>query len=308
MKNVLLVTLSALFFAGCVGTDLINESPVEPEDGYIVINAGKQAIQINETISLTAVTYDASDNPVTGVDVTWASSNSNVISIDATGNITGISIGQVTITASADGFTNGTTMISAFVDPNTIASIEVTPVQAELDVGNTVLLIAVARNGNGDPISNTEFEWSSSNTSVASVNSNGLVTALQSGSSVIYASSGGIRSSDIPITVRGNAKTGNFMGNPNTSYNLSGRAELIQNDGSLLLKFSQDFSSSNGPGLYVYLSRTQSIGSGSVELGELKSVRGAQEYTLNGGNINDFNYVIIHCTPFNVSFGWAELN
>jgi len=304
------IAVSLLLLSGCVGTDLINEASVDTEDGYIVITAEKQSVQINESITLTGTTYNASDNPVNNEGIRWTSSDESIISIDNNGILTGISVGQASVTASAQGFAEATVMISAFADPNAIASIDVTPTQAELEIGGTVMMIAVAKNGIGETIDNITFAWNSTSPNVASVNSNGLVTAMQAGSTNISASSGNIRSQDIQVNVRSatNSKMGTFVNNPGTSYSLSGIAELIQENKNLLLKFGDDFSSSDGPGLYVYLSPTQSVSAGSVELGELKSTTGAQEYNLNNRSMDEFDYVIIHCKPFNVSFGWARLN
>lgn len=54
------------------------------------------------------------------------------------------------------------------------------------------------------------------------------------------------------------------------------------------------------PGVYV--------NSQSVDLGSLRSFTGAQSYAVPPGiGINTYDWVVIHCVPFNVTFGYARL-
>ena len=81
-----------------------------------------------------------------------------------------------------------------------------------------------------------------------------------------------------------------------------------QDNGNLLLQFDDNFLSSNGPGLYVYLSTSNSVGSNSLEVERLNSTQGQQLYTIQGDiELDAYSWVIIHCKPFNVTFGYAEL-
>lgn len=75
-----------------------------------------------------------------------------------------------------------------------------------------------------------------------------------------------------------------------------------------MLNFGSDFSSSNGPGLAVFLSTTSGRNSGSLNLGNLQRNSGNQDYSVSGNvELGDFDWVIIHCVPFNITFGFAEL-
>ena len=91
------------------------------------------------------------------------------------------------------------------------------------------------------------------------------------------------------------------------SYDVEGTATLAElPDGGLVLRFGDDFKSSNGPNLAVYLSATNSVTSSSLKLGDLKATQGAQTYPVQA-DLDQYAYVIIHCVPFNVSFGSARL-
>ena len=70
----------------------------------------------------------------------------------------------------------------------------------ELTVGQTASLAAVARNALGLSVGAVSVTWSSSDYSVADVNSAGVVTAVAAGEAAIYASSGDV-STSLPVRV-----------------------------------------------------------------------------------------------------------
>lgn len=309
MKTFLSISLFALIFlTGCVDTDFINDTQLEPEEGYLRIETSESSLLLNNSLQLMAAAFDASDNEVSDAVISWKSSDESVIAIDNTGLIMANNIGQSVITIMADGFESDSRIISVIQDPNQLASISVTPTSANLTVGTQIQFSAQGLNGNAEPIDGFNFQWNSTDQSIVSINSNGLAEALTSGTAFIYASTDGIQSDNIRVEVSGQSKTGNFQRNPASSYVVEGVATLSIDGDDLLLEFSDDFRCSNGPGLYVYLSNGQSISAGGVNLGELKSTTGAQTYRLSGSNNLKFSHVIIHCLPFNVSFGFAELN
>ncbi|HEX6925877.1 MAG TPA: Ig-like domain-containing protein [Longimicrobiaceae bacterium] len=73
-----------------------------------------------------------------------------------------------------------------------IGSVEVSPASAELEVGETLQLTAVVRDGAGQELPDQTVTWSSSNAAVATVTNTGRVTAVGSGSATITAAAGGI--------------------------------------------------------------------------------------------------------------------
>jgi uncharacterized protein YjdB len=72
-----------------------------------------------------------------------------------------------------------------------VASVTVTPSSAGMEVGETVQLQATARDASGQTLSGRSVSWSSSNTAVTTVDSDGLVTGIGAGSATITASSEG---------------------------------------------------------------------------------------------------------------------
>jgi len=69
----------------------------------------------------------------------------------------------------------------------------------------------------------------------------------------------------------------------------------------------ENFNSSNGPDLHVYISKeAQPVN--YIDLGRLQSVSGNQQYPLTGNiNFSEYKYALIHCQQYNHLFGSAEL-
>ena len=100
---------------------------------------------------------------------------------------------------------------------------------------------------------------------------------------------------------------GTFVGVGDGIHDAGGRAYTIPlEDGSTVLRL-EDFYSTNGPGLRVYLA-TDTRASDYQSLGDLKANRGNQNYEIpDGVDLEKYNHVLIWCEPFSVLFGSAAL-
>ena len=100
---------------------------------------------------------------------------------------------------------------------------------------------------------------------------------------------------------------GTFVGAGDGFHNAEGVAKLIQvGDGTNILRL-ENLKATNGPDLYVYLSRDKTA-SDFVSLGRLKGNMGNQNYEIpNGTNLTKYNNVLIWCRAFSVLFGSAQL-
>lgn len=100
---------------------------------------------------------------------------------------------------------------SAATDPGTkpppaasVASVDVTPQTAEVGIGHTLKLNATPRDAAGNALSGRSVSWSSSNSSVASVDNGGTVIGVAAGNATITASSEG-KSATAAIIVKADA-------------------------------------------------------------------------------------------------------
>jgi hypothetical protein len=101
---------------------------------------------------------------------------------------------------------------------------------------------------------------------------------------------------------------GTFVGVNDGIHNAEGQVKVIKlSNGSNFLRL-EDFRSTNGPDLYVYLSRDKS-NSDFVNLGKLKGNVGDQNYKIpEGTDLSKYDTVLIWCQAFSVLFGSAELD
>jgi Electron transfer DM13 len=108
---------------------------------------------------------------------------------------------------------------------------------------------------------------------------------------------------------------GLFGGAIDVIHHANGTASVYRlSDGSRLLRL-ENFKSTNGPNLYVYLSgnasprnSAQLSEAGDFEVSPLKGNIGNQNYPLPAGlDLSKFKSVVIYCKHFHVVFGSAPL-
>lgn len=151
------------------------------------------SLAVGKTGTLTATVSPA------GTAVSW-SVNNDVVTISGTGTsvtVTAVKAGTATITATAGGETASCTV--TVTDSYTV---EISPTQVSLaSVGQQKQLTAKVKNGNDIVTPTPTITWKSNNTSVATVDQNGLVTAKGSGTTTITASSANATPATCTVTV-----------------------------------------------------------------------------------------------------------
>lgn len=110
---------------------------------------------------------------------------------------------------------------------------------------------------------------------------------------------------EMPDTDAVTLKTGIFLNGPYGTVMGNTRIVRIQNGSWQLLL--QNFYSSNGPDLYVYLSK-EIMPVNFISLGRLRSTTGNQLYNVPGmPSLAEYKYINIHCQQYNHLFGHALL-
>ncbi|HXG27869.1 MAG TPA: Ig-like domain-containing protein [Nevskiales bacterium] len=155
----------------------------------VVPPAATRGVGETQQFAATAV-YDNGDRQALNSGVAWTSSAPAVASIDANGLATALNDGETVITGTHQGFSDTARLT---VTPPVITSITVTPSPVTKRVGETQQFAAAAQYSDGsaeDPA--TGIEWSSSAPAVASIDANGLATALAPGGTEIRARRDGV--------------------------------------------------------------------------------------------------------------------
>lgn len=130
--------------------------------------------------------------------VTWSSSSTSVATIASTGLATAKGAGSTTIQATSGAISGSTTLT---VTNPTLVSIAVTPASDSITVSAIQQFTAMGTYNNGSTQNLTSsVTWSSSSTSVATISSTGLVTAVSAGGTTIQAVLGSVTGST-PLTV-----------------------------------------------------------------------------------------------------------
>ena len=132
----------------------------------------------SKNMQLTAVITPASANIYTGI--TWTSSNDNVVQVNQQGLVKGISNGLATVTAKTE---NGCTAQCRIVVGATIAGINLAPSNSAIEIEEKLQINATI-----EPNTSEEtLIWVSSNSKIATVDQNGLVTGKSHGTVTITA-------------------------------------------------------------------------------------------------------------------------
>ncbi|MDB4293495.1 Ig-like domain-containing protein, partial [Maribacter sp.] len=211
---------------GIFGTASITVTPAFIPVTGISVSPPTAAIDVNATSQFTALILPAD---ATDQRVNWLSGNTAIATVDSDGLVTGIAEGSTTIIAiSAQ---NGTITANATIDvtlPNVpVTGLSVSPASTDLLEGTTLNLIATVSPANA---TNQNLNWITSNSAIATVDGNGVVTALQPGPvsiTTISIANGSITASSAIMVTSSDILVGNIVVDPaNFSLDIGGTQSL----------------------------------------------------------------------------------
>ena len=131
---------------------------------------------------------DSSGHLVSGENVRWQSSDTSIATVDSLGNLQARAIGETEIRAWIRGI-YGRTRVRA--NPVPVASVQITPSQSTVLVGQDQRLTVALLSSFGRPLVGRVVTWETSNASIATVSAAGLVRGLAAGRATITARSEG---------------------------------------------------------------------------------------------------------------------
>ena len=181
----LVAALVAATLASACGDD-----PVEATvPTTVTVSPASVSLQsLDETVQLTATVKDQNGQAMSGIAVAWTSSDPAVGTVDDSGLVTAVGNGTVTVTATAWS-ASGTAAVMVDQVPTEVL---VDPANDTLlTSGDTLRLSADALDSNGNAVAGAVFAWASTDTLVAVVDDEGLVTGVSAGEVEVTATSEG---------------------------------------------------------------------------------------------------------------------
>ena len=167
----------------------VNAEKVALSQSELKLNKGEQG-----KLVMTVTPADFTD------EVTWKSSNTDVVTVDDSGQISAKAVGEATVKVQVGNVSASCSV--TVVQP--VTSISLNKTSLEMDALDTYQLTA---NISPSDAADKRVSWSSSDEKIASVDENGLVTALQKGNAtiIVEAQDGSGVSRTCSVTVKNTA-------------------------------------------------------------------------------------------------------
>lgn len=178
-------------------------TPSQPQTvTSVYVNQSSVKLEVGQSTKVNAVVnpFDVKDT-----SIKWSSSNHGVATVDGNGTITAKAAGTATITATSNMNPNAKATVTVTVTPPPVinaSSVSVDKTSVTLEVGGSTKVSAWV---SPDNTTNKGINWSSENSSVATVDGNGNITAKGAGTTRIVATAASNGSAKAYINVTVNA-------------------------------------------------------------------------------------------------------
>lgn len=196
----------------------------------ITIDPTSWTMEVGDKKTLTATVWPASTG---SGDLSWTSSNSSVATVDGNGKVTAVGVGSANITASYGGSVSATCVVS-------VMGVSLNKTSLTMKPGTTETLVATS------PAMDPVASWTSSDTSVATVSSTGVVTAVADGTTTITVTTEGGYTDKCTVTVSNSYYTINLdAGGNNGTYGYAWTTSSVNPNSSLYYSYQSDSRNQN---------------------------------------------------------------
>lgn len=180
-----LVLLTALLLACELPDDGTGPDVEDPVATTLVIEPATATLDaIGATVQLSARVSDQNGDPMNGAVVAWRSLDADVATVDSLGKVTAVAPGATGVVASS-GEVADTARIEVRLEG---MSLEIVPDSLVFAaIGDSTRLTAVLRDRAGEAVDSAVVVWTSGDTTVATVDAEGLVIARGNGETEISA-------------------------------------------------------------------------------------------------------------------------
>ncbi len=293
----------------CIGVDYVDD-PIDVVNGnkikFVAPSTQTLALRVGESFQVNALYCDPYGLEQQ-VLLNWVSQHPEIATVQD-GLVKAVAKGTATIEAIYRQASSGL-RVTVVDDDEQVASVTIAmPASTVLTPGQMLPLTATVKNIEGDVLTEKSLEWFSENPSLATVSSSGLLTAISTGMVEVHAKSEGVKSNSLVFTISNTTKRiGTFQSAG--GYFSTGTVEIEQVNGKLRITLSADFSASIAAGTYLYLANATNgadVKINGLELGQYTPT-GSKIFETTSASLSQYNYVIVLCKPFGVTFGFAQL-
>ena len=160
----------------------------------VALNKTTLTLDIGKTSNLRATVYPSN---ASNKKCTWSSSNTRVATVDGNGKVTAKKAGTATITVKTANGKTASCNVTVQAVQAVPTSVSLNKTSLTLDVSKSYTLAKTVSPSNAV----TSYTWSSSNTRVATVDSNGKVTAKKAGTATITVKTSNGKTATCKVTV-----------------------------------------------------------------------------------------------------------
>lgn len=293
----------------CIGVDYV-EDPIDEVNGntikFVAPITESLALRVGESFQIDALYCDPYGFEQE-VLLNWVSRHPEIATVQD-GLVRAVAKGTATVEASYRQAIGGV-RVTVVDDDEQVASVTIEmPSTTTLTTGQMLSLTATIKNIEGETLTNKNLEWFSENLSLATVSSAGLLTAISPGTVEVHAKSEGVKSNSLVFTISNAVvRTGTFQSAG--GYSTKGTVAVEQLNGKLRISLSADFTASIAAGTYLYLANATNgatVKVNGLELGQYTPT-GSKIFETTSATLSQYNYVVVLCKPFGVTFGFAQL-
>ena len=201
VKIVLVVVIILLLIHNCtlMKKDGYSNHPVPNGNTDIIeIKCDNNACQIKEIKSINFAQNKVSvkkggtitlipiikPSELSGSKLTWKSSDPNIATVDSNGKVTGVNVGKVTITVTTPNGKTATCVVEVVKEDVSAEKLYLTVDNDTIGIGSAIQVNAIIEPANA---TNRDLIWTSSDTTIATVDSKGVVKGRKTGTVTITA-------------------------------------------------------------------------------------------------------------------------
>ncbi len=177
------------------------ESPFAPDESIVsqlVANPLSATMTVGETRAVTVRVLDDAGNPINDRRLFWSSQSPAIATVSQEGIVSGVAAGATQIAVSAGG---KSALIPVTVIARPVSLVRVTPATSSVVAGATTQLAAQALDAGGETVAGRPVLWATSDMTIATVTSTGVVSGVAAGTTNITATIDGVLGSSV-LTVQ----------------------------------------------------------------------------------------------------------